>query len=140
MRNFQQQVKKAFCYHKLLWAFANWINCSRDLKHFANSQPSVSNFNSFSRSLKQFVLTVGHSNFGNKIPMLCLPLFYFEKSHKIFWFWKTRGFISTWFLTLSVELELLQHWFVISKFSLTQAYFVSLLEKWEIDVRTDVVH
>ena len=67
MRNLQEQVKKAFCYHKLFWTFIAWINCSRILKHFANSQPSVSNFKSFSRSLEHFFLTVGHNNLGNKI-------------------------------------------------------------------------
>ena len=36
----------------------------------ANSQPSALNFKSFSRSLEQFFLTVGHNNFGNKIPLL----------------------------------------------------------------------
>ena len=34
----------------------------------ANSQPSASNFKSFSRSLEQFFLAVGQNNFGNKIP------------------------------------------------------------------------
>ena len=37
MRNLQEQVKKAFCYQKLFWPLTAWINCSRDLKHFANS-------------------------------------------------------------------------------------------------------
>ena len=44
------------------------MNCSSDLKIFANSQPSAWNFKSFSRSLEQFFLTVGQNNFGNKIP------------------------------------------------------------------------
>ena len=57
MRNLQEQVKKAFCYH---------------LKIFANSPPSASNFKSFSRSLEQFFLTVGQNNFGNKIPYLII--------------------------------------------------------------------
>ena len=39
-----------------------------DLKTFANSWPSASNFKGFSRSLEQFFLTVGQNNFGNKIP------------------------------------------------------------------------
>ena len=30
---------------KLFWPFTVWINCSCDLKIFANSCPSVSNFN-----------------------------------------------------------------------------------------------
>jgi len=36
MRNLQEQVKKAFCYQKLFWPFTVWINCSSDLKNFAN--------------------------------------------------------------------------------------------------------
>ena len=66
----------AFCYQKLFWPFTLWINCSSDLKNFANSRPSASNFKSFSRSLEQFFLTVGQNNFGNKIPlfMLCVLL------------------------------------------------------------------
>ena len=70
MRNLQEQVKKAFCYQKLFWSFTVWINCSSDLKNFANSRPSASNFKFFSRSLEQFFLTVGQNNFGNKIPLL----------------------------------------------------------------------
>ena len=46
------------------------INCSSDLKIFANCRPSALNFKSFSRSLEQFFLTVGQNNFGNKIPLL----------------------------------------------------------------------
>ena len=38
MRNLQEQVKKAFCYQKLFWPFTVWINCSSDLKNFANSR------------------------------------------------------------------------------------------------------
>ena len=68
MRNLQEQVKKAFCYQKLFWPFTVWINCSSDLKKFANSWPSASNFKCFSRSLEQVFLTVGQNNFGNKIP------------------------------------------------------------------------
>ena len=68
MRNLQEQVKKAFCYQKLFWPFTVWINCSLDLIFFANSRHSASNFKSFSQSLKQFFLTVGQNNFGNKIP------------------------------------------------------------------------
>ena len=70
MRNLQEQVKKAFCYQTLFWPFTVWINCSSDLKNFANSRPSASNFKSFSWSLEQFFLTVGQNNFGNKIPFL----------------------------------------------------------------------
>ena len=75
--NLQEQVKKAFCYQKLFWAFTVWINCSSDLKKISNSWPSASNFKSFSRSLKQFVLTVGQNNFSNKM-LLNLTLLYFK--------------------------------------------------------------
>ena len=47
MRNLQEQDKKAFCYQKLFWPFTFWLNCSSDLKLFANSQPSDLNFKSF---------------------------------------------------------------------------------------------
>ena len=70
MRNLQEQVKKVFCYPKLLWPFTVWINCSSDLKNFANSRPIALNFKSFSQSLDHFFLTVGQDNFGNKIPFL----------------------------------------------------------------------
>ena len=69
IRNLQEPVKKAFCYPKLLWPFAVWINCSSDLKNFANSWPLVSNFNFFSQSQQQLFLTVDQNNFGNKIPI-----------------------------------------------------------------------
>ena len=49
-----EQVKKVFCYQKLFWPFTVWIDCSSDLKIFANS------------------LTVGQNNFGNKIPFSIL--------------------------------------------------------------------
>ena len=60
------------------------MNCYSDLKFFANSQPSASNFKRFSQSLEQFFLTVGQNNFGNKIQFLfnelavSLLLFEFE--------------------------------------------------------------
>ena len=73
LRNFQEQVKKAFCYQKLFWPFTVWINCSSHLKNFENSWLSASNFKSFSRSLEQFFLTVGQNNFGNKIPFFDVP-------------------------------------------------------------------
>ena len=69
-RNLKEQVKKAFCYQTLFWPFTVRINCSNDLKMFANSQPSAWNFKSFSVSLEQFLFTVGQNNFGNKIPFL----------------------------------------------------------------------
>ena len=54
----------------MFWPFTVWINCSSDLKFFANSRPSAYNFKKFSRSLEQFFLTVGQNNFGDKIPFL----------------------------------------------------------------------
>ena len=59
LRNLKEQVKKTFCYQTLFWSFTVWINCCSDLKIFANSRPSASNFKSFSRSIEQFFLTVG---------------------------------------------------------------------------------
>ena len=48
---------------KLFWPTVR-KNCSSDLKNFANSRPSASNFKSFSRLLEQFVQTVkGQNNF-----------------------------------------------------------------------------
>ena len=37
MINLQEQVKKALCYQKFFWTFTVWIDCSNDLKYFANS-------------------------------------------------------------------------------------------------------
>ena len=48
------------------------MNCSNDLKKFANVWPSASNFKCFSRSLEQFFLTVGQNNFSNKIPFILM--------------------------------------------------------------------
>ena len=58
-----------------------WINCSSDLKNFANSWLSASNFKSFSWSVEQFFLTVGQNNFGNKIPNFT---FYLISKHFFF--------------------------------------------------------
>ena len=71
MRNLPELVKKALCYQKLFWPVTVWINCSSDLKNFANSLPSTSNFKSFSRSQQQLFLTVGQNNIGNKIQNFC---------------------------------------------------------------------
>ena len=60
--------KKTFYYQKLFWPFTVWINCSCDLKKFANFWPSGSNFKRFFWSLKHFFLAVGQNNSGNKIP------------------------------------------------------------------------
>ena len=75
MRNLQEQVKKAFHYQELFWPLTVSINCSSDLKNFANFWPSASNFKSFSRSLEQFFLKVCQNNFVYKIPneaLFCL--------------------------------------------------------------------
>ena len=70
VRNLQEQVKKALCYQKLFCLFTVWKKYSSNLKNFANSRPSASNFKSFSQSLEQFFLTIGQNNFCNKIPFL----------------------------------------------------------------------
>ena len=67
-KNLKEQVKKAFCHQKNVLTYDISNNCSSDLKNFANSWPSDSNFKSFSRSLEHFFLTLGQNNFGNKIP------------------------------------------------------------------------
>ena len=46
------KLKKHSLYQKLFWPFTVRTNCSSDLKIFANSQPSASNFKSFSRWLE----------------------------------------------------------------------------------------
>ena len=74
IKNLQEQVKKAFCCQKWIRPFTVWMSCSSDLKNFANSRPSVSNFKSLYRSLEQFFLTVGHNNFGNKIALFKLSV------------------------------------------------------------------
>ena len=63
MRNLQEQVKKAFCYQKFFWPFTAWINCSIDLKNFAN-----------------FFLT-GQNNFCNKIPYFTVHLQFIPSSY-----------------------------------------------------------
>jgi hypothetical protein len=69
MRNLQEEVKKLFCYQKLFWPFSVWINCSSDLKNFANSWPSASNFKSFSRPIEQEKMQY--------ISILFIPEFFF---------------------------------------------------------------
>ena len=71
LRNLQEQVRKAFClknFNDLL--LFELIVLNSNLKMFANSRPSASNFKRFSQSLEQFFLIVGQNNFGNKIPNL----------------------------------------------------------------------
>ena len=79
MWNLQEQVKKSFCYPKLFWPFTVWKNCSSDLKNFANSRPSASNFKFFSLSLQEFFLTVGQNNFGNKIRTMFHDSYFSDK-------------------------------------------------------------
>ena len=59
-----------FCYQHCSDLLRAKIVLVIDLKHFANSQPSASNFKFFSESLDHFFLTVQQNNFGNKIPFL----------------------------------------------------------------------
>ena len=116
MRNLQEQIKKAFCYHKLFWPFTVRVNLSSDLKNF---RPSASTFKRFSRSLEQFFLTVGQKNFGNKMIFVIglfphivnLVLFewpcavekqvkkigswYEFKCHGFWWFVSTGSFMAT---------------------------------------------
>ena len=56
-----------------------------------NSRPSASNFKSFFRSLEQLFLTVGQSNFGNKI-----PFFYFRFNNADTTVWSGGKFQSWW--------------------------------------------
>ena len=112
MRNLQEEVEETFCYQKLFWPFTVSINCSRDLKNFANSQTSASNFKSFSRSIEHFFLTVVQSNFGNKIPNYCpfgkKLLYQISKKINSFlpeWFKQAKAKISTIISTISEKLS-----------------------------------
>jgi hypothetical protein len=122
MRNLQEQVKKAFCYKKLFWPFTVWINCSSDLKHFANSWLSASNFKSFSWSLKQFFLTVGQNNFGNKITFLNISLFHKESEQNFpifsFIFWAMRRLYTYIHSEIFWPLALLNKYQLCTKFCL----------------------
>ena len=100
MRNLQEQVKKAFCYQKLFGPLTVWINCSSDLKIFANSWPSALNFKRFSRSLEHFFLTVGQNNFGNKIPFISC------KTHLVFVLCQSTKTLKDAILNLGVDLFL----------------------------------
>ncbi len=72
MRNLKEKVKKNILLPKIVLTFHFLNKLFSDLKNFANSRPSASNFKSFSQSLEQFFLTVGPNNFGNKIPFQTL--------------------------------------------------------------------
>ena len=87
----------------MFWPFTVRINCSSDLKFFANSRPSASNFKSFSRTLEQFFLTVGQNNFDNKIPYLhflyCAYVSYVSRKcimHCKYIWWDYSGNWDTW--------------------------------------------
>ena len=64
----QEQVRNVFCFKNCTDFFTIRMNCSTDLKSFANSQPTASNFKKNSQSLEQFLLTESQNNFGNKMP------------------------------------------------------------------------
>ena len=100
MRNLQEQVKKAFCYQKLFWPFTAWINCSSDLKYFANSRLSAYNFKIFTRSVEQFFLTVSQNNFGNKIPFMLHM--YISASHTISIYYVCQK-VNIWFFMTSLK-------------------------------------
>ena len=121
LRNVQEQVKKTFCYQKLFWLFTVWTNCSSDLKIFANSQPSASDFIFFPWSLEQFFLTVAQNNFCNKIAWLHFSdllewvislyftnIFYFS-------FWHTY-FVDDWQFANQILMHLVKHIFIPDKF------------------------
>ena len=72
----------------LFWPFTVWINCSCDLKMFANYWPSASNFKKRSRSLKHFFLTVSQNNFCIKIPFLSCKTLAGKKL--TIWWWKKK--------------------------------------------------
>ena len=69
VRNLQEQVKRSFFYQKLFWPFTVWINCSCDLKNFADSGPSASNFKKKFLITRTFFLTLGQNNFDYKMPI-----------------------------------------------------------------------
>ena len=59
LRNFQEQVKKKHSDTKNCSELSLFEQIVLVISKFANSQPSASNFKSFSQSLEQFFLTVG---------------------------------------------------------------------------------
>ena len=141
MRNLQEQVKKAFWYQKLFWPFTVWINCSSDLKNFANSRPSASNFKSFSRSLEQFFLTVGQNNFGNKIPLLtfgrrCGCHFmssYSTSTMQRFWIWLSgRGWWPRIFKIFEITRTIYSNSERSEQFLVTECFFNLFLEVSDI--------
>ena len=68
---FTAHTFKCVCHcRRAMFRVLGMYNFDSDLKNFANSRPSSSNFKSFSESLEHFFLTVGQNNFGKKIPFL----------------------------------------------------------------------
>ena len=63
LRNLQEQIKKVFCYQKLSWLFTVWI--IQKFCKFSAFSLGILKFCSITRT---FFLTVGQTNFGNKIP------------------------------------------------------------------------
>ena len=79
--------------HHTFWKKATFSN----LKIFANSQPSASNFKFFSLSLDHFFLTVGQNNLSNKIPLFNEDFEYDTTIHILaqFYIWKKWAFQGT---------------------------------------------
>ena len=59
-----------FCYQTLFWPFVR-INCSSDLKIFANSRPSTSNFKSFS-----LVNLLSKQKHNTRAKYMCIKFFF----------------------------------------------------------------
>jgi hypothetical protein len=122
MRNLQEQVKKAFCYQKLIWPFTVWINCSSDIKNFANSRSSISNFKSFSQSLEQFSLTVGQNNFGNKKPLFCKIINYLG-SYIIPHLATLKIWLFSWHIYCGKQQKILYVWILRTRNQALQSWF-----------------
>ena len=112
MINVQEQVKKALCYQKLFLPFTVWINCSNDLKKFANSQPSTSNFKSFSHSRSE--------QFGqqNTISATSAQIFRF------LWFMPSLGVRSPWFKAINTTLT-------VGKSSWKSSQVFNVMQSWK---------
>ena len=108
---------------KVVLTFTVRINWSSDLKNFANSRPSVSNFKFFSRSLEQFFLTVGQNNFGNKIPLISKLICNKSKCQKYEWminntnvpFKATKVMIRFWIVNIEFCSKIIQTFFCSDK-------------------------
>ena len=78
-----------------------------------NSRLSASNFNRFSESIKQFLLTVGQNNFGNKIPFLTIAL----PIHDFFFLFLIYKTIYLGMLYTAPEAVAIKRFFVVIPFS-----------------------